>query len=95
MNKKALVGGTANTLKTVDEVLITMKEAAISGQRSDIRALWLSRVKKAQFLMYDQEECPRFEMALAIFYETLRAIEPVAEEIAEDLRQVWKESQCV
>ena len=89
-NKKGL----GKVLKTVEDVLATMMEAAISSWMSDFRSLWATRVRRAQFLMFDLESCERFEEALEVFQEAVEELGPIIEEVAGNIREVWQDRRA-
>lgn len=89
-NKKGL----GKVLKTVEDVLATMMEAAISSWMSDFRSLWLTRVRRAQLLMFDLESCERFEEALEVFERAVEEMQPVIEEVAGSIREAWRDRRA-
>ncbi|KAI5481086.1 SNF4 family helicase/atpase [Pseudohyphozyma bogoriensis] len=84
-NKRVL----GNVLKSVEDVLTSMTENAISSIHSETRQLWADRVKRSQLLMFDREECERFEKALGTFKLAHKEIEPIVQEIAQSIRETY------
>lgn len=80
---------TGDVLKTVEDVLQSMKEKAVSAVLSDTRALFATRVKRGQLMCYDKEDCERFETALDIFRLVLLEVEPVVEDVVQKIKEVW------
>lgn len=66
-----------------------MREQAIGAVLSDQRQLLWTRVKRAQWLCYDKEDCERFEDALELFASTLLDLEPVIEEVVTSVKEAW------
>ncbi|KAM0747530.1 hypothetical protein T439DRAFT_328769 [Meredithblackwellia eburnea MCA 4105] len=89
-NKRVL----GSVLKTVDDVLSTMFENARSGVHSDQRALWVARVKRAQLMTYDREDCERFENALQVFNNAYSELQPIVDEVVGSLKDAWKDRKA-
>ncbi|KAK4700839.1 E3 ubiquitin-protein ligase SHPRH, partial [Phenoliferia sp. Uapishka_3] len=79
------------SLKTVGDVLASMKETAVSAVQADQRALWANRVKRAQIMTYDNEDCERFENALVIFKAAQVDLQPLVEEQVDAIREAWND----
>lgn len=67
-----------------------MRDKAVGVVLSDQRTLLATRVKRAQWLCYDKEECERFEEALEMFGGTLLDLEPVVEEVVRMIGEAWE-----
>ncbi|SCZ87292.1 BZ3500_MvSof-1268-A1-R1_Chr2-2g04758 [Microbotryum saponariae] len=81
--------GLGHVLKSVDEVLTTMRANTVSALHTDQRVLLHARMTRAQYGMYDAEDCERFEKSLLLFDHVVRDLEPVTKEVIEQLRQAW------
>lgn len=79
-----------NVLKTHDEVLSSMLEKALSAVWGDQRQLLSTRVKRAQFLTYDKEDCERFETALEIYGSTLLDLDELIKEVGDAVKAAWE-----
>jgi hypothetical protein len=86
-----------NVLKTVEDVLTSMREKAISAVQSDQRALLQARVQRAQYICYDAEDCERFETAIGLFQGALEDLKPVIADVIVAIREAWKlrQDRCV
>ncbi|SCV70192.1 BQ2448_1586 [Microbotryum intermedium] len=83
--------GLGHVLKSVDEVLTTMRANAVSALHIDQRVLLHARMTRAQYGMYDAEDCERFEQSLKLFDEVVVDLEPVIKEVIEQIRQAWRD----
>lgn len=79
------------TLKSIEEVLESMRDKAVSTVWSDQRQLFFTRVKRAQLECYDIEDCERFENALETLQSTLLDLKPVMQAVSAALKVAWKE----
>lgn len=86
-NKEAL----GRVLKTVDEVYAAMREKAVSEIQSAQRAMLQARVKRAQYQMWDKDDTEeRFARALALFKSATEEVEPIIEEVSNEIHAVWQ-----
>ncbi len=86
-NKAAL----GRVLKTVDEVYAAMREKAVSEIQSAQRAMLQARVKRAQYQMWDKDDTEeRFERALTLFKSATEEVEPIIEEVSNEVHAVWQ-----
>ncbi|KDE04385.1 hypothetical protein, variant [Microbotryum lychnidis-dioicae p1A1 Lamole] len=81
--------GLGHVLKSVDEVLTTMRANTVSALHTDQRVLLHARMTRAQYGMHDAEDCERLEKSLLLFDEVVRDLEPVIKEVIEQIRQAW------
>lgn len=79
------------TLKTVEDVLDSMRDKALTSTWNDQRALLAARVKHAQLLCYDREECERFERALEMLQDTLLEVQPIVAAVLKEVKRAWRE----
>lgn len=106
-NKRVL----GSVIKTVEDVLFTMRDLAVSTLQNEQRAYCThsiivsffglglicgrrfagaQRVKRAQLMMWDREDCEGIDHAAGIFQIAVAELEPVIQEIAGAIRQIWK-----
>ncbi|KAM0786243.1 hypothetical protein ACM66B_007043 [Microbotryomycetes sp. NB124-2] len=85
----------SGVLKTVQEVLFAMKDKAVSAVMTDTRQLLDTRVKRAQLMCYDPEDCERFETALEIYQSTLLDLRPVIEDLVTKIKDVYAASKAI
>ncbi|KAK4051523.1 hypothetical protein OIO90_004737 [Microbotryomycetes sp. JL221] len=83
---KVVLGG---VLKTVEDVLKSMKDKAVSAILVDRRQLLDTRIKRAQLMCYDKEDCERFEIALEIYQSTLLDLQPVIDDLVVQIKEAW------
>lgn len=79
------------TLKTVEDVLESMRDKAQTTQWTDQRALLATRVRHAQLLCYDREECERFEVALDRLQGALLEVQPLVQVVSGEVKRAWRE----
>ncbi|KAK4049943.1 hypothetical protein OIV83_003767 [Microbotryomycetes sp. JL201] len=89
---KVALGG---VLKTVEEVLMSMKDKAVSALMSDTRQLLDTRVRRGQLMCYDPEDCERFETALELYQSTLLDLKPAIDDIITKIKDCYAARQVV
>jgi hypothetical protein len=67
-----------------------MLEKALSAVWGDQRQLLFTRVKRAQYLTYDKEDCERFETALEIYGSTLLDLDELIKEVGDAVKVAWE-----
>ncbi|GAA6044440.1 hypothetical protein JCM8097_006647 [Rhodosporidiobolus ruineniae] len=89
-NKEQLGG---RVLRTVEEVYRAMQEQAVSAIQSDQRALLAARVRRAQYIMWREGQEHRFETALALFQAAVEDVDPIIDEVVQEIHAVSKEAR--
>ncbi|GAA5841899.1 hypothetical protein JCM3766R1_002531 [Sporobolomyces carnicolor] len=80
-----------HVLKTVEEVYKSMREQAISAIQSEQRAILANQVKRGQYSMWDKDIDDRFSSALKLFEVVIEKVDPIIEEVAQEIHAAWKE----
>lgn len=89
------LGSVGRALKTVEEVLSSMREMAQAAVWRDEQTLWGARIKKAHLFMFDAENCERFEDALETFLEAQEALPIIIKQLLVEFRQVQHEKRVL
>jgi hypothetical protein len=67
--------------RTLDEVLLSLRDRNIAELHADQRNAANARVQRAYRVMYDKEDCEKFETALKLLRSAKRDLHLVAEDI--------------
>ncbi|GAA5891640.1 hypothetical protein JCM8208_007354 [Rhodotorula glutinis] len=78
-------------VRTVAEVHAVMLDKAVADIQGAQRAMLLARVRRAQYLCWDEGVEARFETALELFGSAVDELDPVIEEVSDEVHRVWKE----
>lgn len=68
-----------------------MREQAISAIQSEQRAILANQVKRGQYSMWDKDIDDRFSSALKLFEVVIEKVDPIIEEVAQEIHAAWKE----
>ncbi|GAA5838983.1 hypothetical protein JCM9279_002557 [Rhodotorula babjevae] len=78
-------------VRTVAEVHAVMLDKAVADIQGAQRAMLLARVRRAQYLCWDDDVESRFETALELFGSAVDELDPVIDEVSDEVHRVWKE----
>ena len=78
-------------VRTVAEVHAVMLDKAVGDIQGAQRAMLLARVRRAQYLCWDEDVEGRFETALELFGSAVDELDPVIDEVSDEVHRVWKE----
>ncbi|KPV71995.1 uncharacterized protein RHOBADRAFT_56135 [Rhodotorula graminis WP1] len=78
-------------VRTVAEVHAVMLDKAVGDIQGAQRAMLLARVRRAQYLCWDDDVEGRFETALELFGSAIKELDPVIDEVSDEVHRVWKE----
>ena len=78
-------------VRTVAEVHAVMLDKAVADIQGAQRAMLLARVRRAQYLCWDDDVEGRFETALELFGSAVDELDPVIDEVSDEVHRVWKE----
>ncbi|KAH8926276.1 hypothetical protein BT69DRAFT_1015580 [Atractiella rhizophila] len=83
----------SSVLKTIDEILHFMRHQNLASVFQESRALGAAECKRAHLVMFDAENCTRFEEALEILKTVIARLDPLLDEIKAELGPISDELQ--
>lgn len=78
-------------VRTVAEVHAIMLDKAVADIQSAQRAMLSARVRRAQLMCWDEDVEERFVPALALFASAVEELDPIVQEVSDEVHRVWKE----